>query len=124
MAEVEKRTAAWTATSNARIPRHRTAKTRLPEGISLERSLDIADANQAYFVRIGSGPSQTSEDRYAAGILASILGDEGGSRLFWDLIDTGRAEVATVWSHEFIDTGILVHLSRLRPRGHRRRIAS
>ena len=47
----------------------------------------------------------TSEDRYAARALASILGDEGGSRLFWELIDTGRAEVATVWPHEFTDTG-------------------
>ena len=34
-----------------------------------------------------------------------IIGDEGGSRLFWELIDTGRAEVATVWPHEFSDTG-------------------
>jgi predicted Zn-dependent peptidase len=46
-----------------------------------------------------------SSDRYATRILASILGDEGGSRLFWDLIDSGRAEVATVWPQEFTDTG-------------------
>ena len=46
-----------------------------------------------------------SEDRYAVRMLASILGDEGGSRLFWELIDTGRADVATVWPQEFSDTG-------------------
>ena len=25
--------------------------------------------------------------------------------MFWDLIDTGRAEVATIWPHEFTDCG-------------------
>ncbi len=25
--------------------------------------------------------------------------------MFWELIDTGRADVATVWPHEFIDRG-------------------
>jgi predicted Zn-dependent peptidase len=77
----------------------------LPPGISLERTLEIPDANQAYLVRIASGPSSISPDRYAARILASIVGEEGGSRMFWDLIDTGRAEIATVWSHEFSDCG-------------------
>jgi predicted Zn-dependent peptidase len=45
------------------------------------------------------------EDRFAVRILASIIGDEGGSRLFWELIDTGRAEIATVWPQEFSDNG-------------------
>ncbi|MGB1815044.1 MAG: M16 family metallopeptidase [Rubripirellula sp.] len=35
----------------------------------------------------------------------SIMGDEGGSRLFWELIDSGRAEVATLWPHEFMNEG-------------------
>ena len=38
-------------------------------------------------------------------MLGSILGDEGSSRLFWELIDTGRAEVATCWPQEFSDQG-------------------
>ena len=33
------------------------------------------------------------------------MGDEGGSRLFWDLVDTGQAELATVWPQEFTDQG-------------------
>ncbi|NND97532.1 MAG: insulinase family protein [Pirellulaceae bacterium] len=77
----------------------------LPEGIQLDRQLAIPDASQAYLVRIFEGGSQLSEDRYAARLLASILGDDGGSRLFWELIDTGRAEVATLWPQEFTDTG-------------------
>jgi predicted Zn-dependent peptidase len=104
VAEAERLTASWKKRPAAQTPKPDTGDA-LPDGISLQRSLRIADAHQAYVVRIAPGPSTTSEDRYAAKILASILGDEGGSRLFWELIDTGRAEVATVWPHEFIDSG-------------------
>ncbi len=104
VAELEKHTAAWSERPIPEAPSADVGDT-LPEGISLERSLEIADANQAYMVRIGDGPGANSDDRFAARILASVLGDEGGSRLFWDLIDTGRAEVATVWPQEFTDAG-------------------
>ena len=104
VAQLEEQTASWNKRPTVDTPKPDDAAT-LPEGISLDRSLEIADANQAYLVRIAPGPNMKSEDRYAAKILASILGDEGGSRLFWELIDTGRAEVATVWPHEFLDTG-------------------
>lgn len=102
--QVEKQTSHWSDRSQPSEPEPDDASS-VPAGISMERQLPIADANQAYLVRIAGGPSATSSDRYAARILASILGDEGGSRLFWELIDSGRAEVATVWPHEFIDTG-------------------
>jgi predicted Zn-dependent peptidase len=104
VAQVEKQSASWNERPTADRPKPDDAAT-LPDGISLDRSLEIADAHQAYLVRIAPGPNMKSEDRYAVKILASILGDEGGSRLFWELIDTGRAEVATVWPHQFLDTG-------------------
>ena len=104
IAEVDKRTAPWKERILPDGPKSDDINC-LPDGILLDRSIEIADASQAYLVRIAPGPSITSEDRYAARMLASILGDEGGSRLFWDLIDTGRAEVATVWPHEYTDCG-------------------
>jgi len=79
----------------------------LPEGIALDRRLLAAEATQAYRVGIAGGPSLAAADRYATRLLCAILGDDGGSRLFWDLIDTGRAEVATIWPQEFSDTGSL-----------------
>ena len=79
----------------------------VPVGIQLDKTLAIVDASQAYVVRMRPGPTQTSEDRFAARALASILGDDGSSRLFWDLIDTGRAEVATAWPQEFLS---LIHI--------------
>lgn len=78
---------------------------QVPDGIELSHRVATPDAMQAYWIRIGQGPSSASADRHAARLLASILGDEGGSRFFWELIDTGRAEVATCWPQEFSDTG-------------------
>ncbi len=104
VAEVQKRTSHWSDRPITETPVADAADS-LPAGISLDQSIPIADANQAYHVRIAPGAGIRSSDRYATRILASILGDEGGSRLFWDLIDTGQAEVATVWPQEFLDTG-------------------
>lgn len=77
----------------------------IPPGIRLDQRLSVPEINQSYLVRISDGPSESSADRYAARALASIIGDEGSSRMFWDLIDTGRAEVATIWPQEFTDCG-------------------
>lgn len=104
VADVETRTGDWKDRPMTAAPPADDAGT-LPQGIAMETSIGIPDAHQSYVVRIGQGPNESSSDRYAARMLAAILGDEGGSRMFWDLIDTGRAEVATVWSQEFTDSG-------------------
>ena len=104
VAAVEEQTRDWADRPCTPEPQADDPQT-LPDGISMDAELDIEDAAQAYFVQMSPGPSMASEDRYAARILASIVGDEGGSRLFWDLIDTGRAEAATVWPQEFTDCG-------------------
>lgn len=104
VADLDKRTSHW-ASRPLPAPPPADQPDSLPVGIALDRSIPIADAHQAYLVRIATGAGMKSDDRYASRILASILGDEGGSRMFWDLIDTGRAEVATIWPQEFIDTG-------------------
>ena len=101
---VEQATAEWSARPSGESPPADDPNTT-PEGIELSPTLPIEDAYQAYSVSVSPGPSQSSEDRFAARALAAIIGDEGGSRLFWDLIDTGKAEVATVWPHEFSDRG-------------------
>lgn len=104
VALVEEQTRDWLARPPASA-RGDDDQSQPPLGISMERTLEVADAHQAYLVQMAPGPSMTSEDRFAVRILASIIGDEGGSRLFWELIDSGRAEVATVWPQEFTDTG-------------------
>lgn len=61
--------------------------------------------NQAHAFLISQGPSAQSPDRYAMAILATILGDSSGSRMYWDLINTGLAESASIDSDERDGTG-------------------
>ena len=72
------------------------------------QKFDKDSAAQQYVVQIANGPAGEDPDRHAARLLATILGDDSGSRLFWDLIDTGRAEFASTHPYEFQGTGILM----------------
>lgn len=62
-------------------------------------------AVQQYVVQLTSGPSSADEDRWAGRLLATILGDDSGSRFFWELIDTGLAEYASIGAYEFQGAG-------------------
>ena len=48
------------------------------------------------------GLAAADERRYAAAILANVLGDDSGSRLFWSLVDRGLADSASL-GHEASD---------------------
>lgn len=63
-------------------------------------------AVQQYVVQIANGPALEDEDRYAGRLLATVLGDESGSRMFWELVDPGYAESASMGPGEFQGTGI------------------
>jgi len=78
-----------------------------PEGISNEETIETPDASQAYLVRVSSAPKINDPRRYATRLLSTILGDESGSRFFWEMIDTGRAEACAMWPQEFGDCGAL-----------------
>jgi predicted Zn-dependent peptidase len=69
----------------------------------IEREL----AHQSYLVRLWPGLACNEPERYALRLLCSILADDSGSRLFWELIDTGRAETATLWPQMFDDCGCI-----------------
>ncbi|TWT71987.1 M16 family metallopeptidase [Crateriforma conspicua] len=99
-------TASWSQRPECPTPKADPADT-VPDGVSDESRLPIHDASQAYLVKMMPGPSMRDADRYAARMLLSVLADDGGSRLFWELIDTGRAEVAAMWPQEFIDDGAI-----------------
>jgi predicted Zn-dependent peptidase len=65
-------------------------------------------ATQQYAVQIKNGPAAADDDRYAGRVLTTILGDDVGSRLFWELVDPGLAEYAAMVSYEFQGTGIMM----------------
>lgn len=75
-------------------------------------SLTKESSSQEYVVQIVEGPCATDADRFANRILASIVGDDTGSRFYWELVDRGLAEYAGVGPYEFDGAGIsLTYLS-------------
>jgi predicted Zn-dependent peptidase len=65
-------------------------------------------AVQQYVVQLAAAPGATDDDRYAARLLSTIIGDDSGSRLFWELVDTGQAESASIGAQEFQGTGVFL----------------
>ncbi|MEX0641186.1 MAG: pitrilysin family protein [Pirellulales bacterium] len=63
-------------------------------------------ATQEYLLQLANGPSATDDDRFAAKVLAVVLGDDTGSRLYWELVDPGRAESAAVSHYGYQGTGL------------------
>lgn len=65
-------------------------------------------AVQEYIVQLAAAPAADAQDRYAARLLATIVGDDSGSRLFWDLVDTGRADSASIGCQEYQGAGVFM----------------
>lgn len=60
---------------------------------------------QEYLILISPGPAASSPLRPAADLLGVAVGDDSGSRLYWELVDPGLAESASYAFHEYEDTG-------------------
>ncbi len=60
---------------------------------------------QEYVVLLSPGPAASSPLRHAADLLSMAVGDDSGSRLYWELVDPGLAESASCYFREYEDTG-------------------
>jgi predicted Zn-dependent peptidase len=69
------------------------------------RTILRADDQQQTVVGVSDGPPLESPDRYAAHLLATILGDHTGSRLYWALIDPGYADGAELSYQDYNQAG-------------------
>jgi len=65
-------------------------------------------ATQQYAVQLAPGPAAADDDRHAARLLAAVLGDQTGSRLFWELVDPGLAEHASLHPCEYDGAGMMM----------------
>ena len=65
-------------------------------------------ATLEYVLQLSSGPGSADPDRFAAKILATVLGDDSGSRLYWALVDSGLAEQASISHHDYQGTGVFM----------------
>ncbi len=61
---------------------------------------------QQYILQLADAPASEDDDRYAAKLLATMLGDDSGSRLYWELIDPGLAESASLGHYEYLGAGM------------------
>ncbi|MGF1633829.1 MAG: M16 family metallopeptidase [Phycisphaerae bacterium] len=77
----------WPAVNAARRHPQRTfvAKTQRLSDPKLKRT---------YTMALTPGPSAQDEDRFAARVLADVVGDSDGSRFYWSLVETAIAEDA------------------------------
>ncbi|PQO25737.1 insulinase family protein [Blastopirellula marina] len=64
---------------------------------------------QQYVIQLAESPGSEDEARYAARLLATIMGDDVGSRFFWELVDPGLAEFAAMESYEFQGCGVMMN---------------
>ena len=76
-----------------------------PHGQNAFEAILRADDNQQTLLTVSDGPPLESEDRYAAALLATILGDHTGSRLYWTLIDPGYADGVEVSYQDYNGAG-------------------
>ena len=63
-------------------------------------------ATQAYSLQYSAGAGYHEESRHAYRLLSYILGDDSGSRLFWELVDKGLADAAFNFTQEYEDCGL------------------
>jgi predicted Zn-dependent peptidase len=65
-------------------------------------------ASQQYTLLLSDAPSARDADRFTAGMIANMIGDDIGSRLYWELVDSGIADSAELGTNEFFDNGFFV----------------
>jgi predicted Zn-dependent peptidase len=104
--QATKLTRDWANLTKSKMPQPDNFS-RLPEGTAIDQVIETPDAAQAYLVRVSPAPDTKDPKKYSARLLSTILGDESGSRFFWEFIDTGRAEACAMWTQEFGSDGAM-----------------
>ena len=81
-------------------------ETVAPRGTGAFKAILRADDQQQTIIGMADGPPLESDDRYAAQLLATVLGDHTGSRLYWTLVDPGYADGAEVGYQDYNNAGV------------------
>ncbi|HMP80241.1 MAG TPA: pitrilysin family protein [Pirellulaceae bacterium] len=72
------------------------------------RAICKDNSTMEYFMEIAPGPATEDPDRYATRVLTTILGGDGGSRVYWEMLDSGVADAAGIGSYEFQGAGLIM----------------
>jgi len=87
--EVQKIAGHWSPTGVSRLYESPTVR-------PLSDTLLDPKVNRYYMAMMCPGPSAQDERRYTAKIIADVLGDDEGSRIYWALVDPGLADEADI----------------------------
>ena len=98
---VERRCGRWAPVATSRTVEPAAAR----DGFQVLRK---ETATQQYLLQIAAGPAAEDRDRYAAKLLATVLGDDSGSRLYWELVDPGLVEHISLSHSEHQGAGMMM----------------
>lgn len=76
-----------------------------PRGTGAFQAILRDEDQQQTIIGVSDAPPLESGDRYAAQLLATVLGDHTGSRLYWSLIDPGHADGVEVSYQDYNQAG-------------------
>jgi predicted Zn-dependent peptidase len=87
------------------------------------RTIKRAEDQQQTIVGAVDAPPIESSDRHAAHLLATILGDHTGSRLYWTLIDPGLADGAELSYQDYSHAGVFYSFLSCEPEATQENLA-
>lgn len=65
-------------------------------------------STQEYVVQLADAPAADDPLRFSAKLLTSVVGDDTGSRLYWELADPGLAEHVSLSHYEYQGAGLFM----------------
>jgi len=71
-------------------------------------SIHRENAHQQYILQMARGPAADDPRRFASRVGMTIFGDDAGSRMYWEFLDSGRAESAGVGPCEYLGSGAVM----------------
>ena len=91
-------------------PRETSRELRRPKVQSGLHFMHKESAVQQYVMQFfgGVGGHESHRERYAAYLLSHVVGDEVGSRFYWELLDPGHADSCGFGVIEYTDAGVYV----------------
>jgi predicted Zn-dependent peptidase len=86
-----------------------------PAAAPADKTVSDARVNRHYLAVMSPAPGAQDPRRYAARVLADVIGDSDGSRLYWALVDPGLADEADLSHYALDGTGAFVAFASCAP---------
>ena len=102
--QLEKDATKWCA----RWPSGSSPRTEIRQTAGNE-SIEVRHDNRTnleHVVLMTQAPPASSPLRFAADLVAMVVGDSTGSRMYWEMVDPGHAESASLYYREYEGTGV------------------